>query len=49
MMGNHFILASWPGLSRPSTSWLRVKKDVDARHKVGHDARDITVEFGLLP
>ena len=26
---------SWPGLSRPSTIWL--KEDVDARHKAGHD------------
>ena len=32
--------ASWPGLSRPSTS-LRffVFQDVDARHKAGHDGR----------
>src|SRR5262249_37785006 len=30
--------ASWPGLSRPSTSCLFVRKeDVDARHKAGHD------------
>src|SRR5258708_33817930 len=31
--------ASWPGLSRPSTSfWLRArKKDVDARDERGHD------------
>jgi hypothetical protein len=29
---------SWPGLSRPSTSLLlRDGKDVDARHKAGHD------------
>jgi hypothetical protein len=29
---------SWPGLSRPSTSFLpRDRKDVDARHKAGHD------------
>src|SRR5581483_8020960 len=28
---------SWPGLSRPSTSFLGVLKDVDARHKAGHD------------
>jgi hypothetical protein len=29
---------SWPGLSRPSTpSLLRGGKDVDARHKAGHD------------
>jgi hypothetical protein len=30
--------ASWPGSSRPSTSFLpRVSEDVDARHKAGHD------------
>ena len=29
---------SWPGLSRPSTSFEPpTKKDVDARHKAGHD------------
>src|SRR5580700_11797461 len=28
---------SWPGLSRPSTPCLRDGKDVDARHKAGHD------------
>jgi acyl-CoA synthetase (NDP forming) len=29
---------SWPGLSRPSTSSpQRLKEDVDARHKAGHD------------
>ncbi len=28
---------SWPGLSRPSTSFLNEKEDVDARHKAGHD------------
>src|SRR6516164_9632749 len=31
-------IVSWPGSSRPSTSSLaRVYKDVDARHKAGHD------------
>jgi monoamine oxidase len=30
-------MPSWPGLSRPSTSWILAKKDVDARHKAGHD------------
>jgi hypothetical protein len=31
--------ASWPGLSRPSTSFLlRPPQGVDARHKAGHDA-----------
>jgi FAD/FMN-containing dehydrogenase/Fe-S oxidoreductase len=29
--------SSWPGSSRPSTSFL--KQDVDARHKAGHDGR----------
>ncbi|MGO9360716.1 MAG: hypothetical protein ACLP1D_24105, partial [Xanthobacteraceae bacterium] len=29
---------SWPGLSRPSTSFLLPGfEDVDARHKAGHD------------
>src|SRR5262249_40033966 len=31
------ILASWPGLSRPSTSLTLCRKDVDARDKRGHD------------
>jgi hypothetical protein len=32
------ILLSWPGSTRPSTSFmLRRCKDVDARHKAGHD------------
>ena len=33
---------SWPGLSRPSTSYLLSyrKKDVDARDKRGHDDAD---------
>jgi error-prone DNA polymerase len=34
VMGN---APSWPGLSRPSTSCLSNQKDVDARHKSGHD------------
>src|SRR6185312_4685025 len=30
--------ASWPGLSRPSTPcFAELFKDVDARHKAGHD------------
>ncbi|MGA8885729.1 MAG: hypothetical protein WB489_03585, partial [Pseudolabrys sp.] len=30
--------SSWPGLSRPSTSFLLVRcEDKDARHKAGHD------------
>jgi hypothetical protein len=29
---------SWPGLSRPSASLVSTsRKDVDARHKAGHD------------
>src|SRR5882757_1071863 len=32
------LFSSWPGLSRPSTSFLPLEsKDVDARHKAGHD------------
>jgi hypothetical protein len=33
-------MTSWPGLSRPSTSFYSraCKKDVDARDKRGHDA-----------
>src|SRR5262245_26034170 len=35
--------ASWPGLSRPSTSCVleRNKKDVDARDKRGHDSAEV--------
>jgi len=30
--------SSWPGLTRPSTPFLsQESKDVDARHKAGHD------------
>ena len=32
-----FSASSWPGLSRPSTSWQIEKKGVDARVKPGHD------------
>ena len=34
---------SWPGLSRPSTSYLlrRRKKDVDARDKREHDGGEV--------
>ena len=32
--------SSWPGLSRPSMS-LSVAKDVDARHKAGHDGENV--------
>src|SRR3954469_1334561 len=36
---DHVLLfASWPGLTRPSTSYfLPGIEDVDARHKAGHD------------
>src|ERR1700686_510004 len=34
------LSTSWPGLSRPSTSWC-AKKDVDARHKAGHDELEV--------
>ena len=33
------ILSSLPDLIRPSTSCFRDQKDVDARHKAGHDGR----------
>ena len=36
--GSGHRFSSWPGLSRPSTSFLPDwTKDVDARHKAGHD------------
>src|SRR5579871_2062361 len=34
------LISSWPGLSRPSTSFSVIRKqDVDGRHKAGHDGR----------
>jgi len=33
--------SSWPGLSRPSTSSF--KQDVDARHKAGHDGKEVVL------
>ena len=34
-------IPSWPGLSRPSTSYFMIgKKGVDARHKAGHDTKE---------
>ncbi len=37
--------SSWPGSSRPSTSFLRrYRKDVDARDKPGHDAEGPTIQ-----
>jgi hypothetical protein len=42
-VGHLHSLSSWPGSSRPSTSVFskvkKVKKDLDARHKAGHDER----------
>src|SRR5580704_9954281 len=35
--GRRFFLSSWPGLSRPSTSFSPATKVVDARAKPGHD------------
>jgi hypothetical protein len=38
--------SSWPGLSRPSTSCLSLRgRDVDARHKAGHDGRGIAFQI----
>jgi error-prone DNA polymerase len=38
-----FQQSSWPGLSRPYTPcWLDEKKDMDARHKAGHDGRKLS-------
>jgi hypothetical protein len=31
--------SSWPGLTRPSTTFCFGKQDVDARHKAGHDEK----------
>jgi hypothetical protein len=37
---------SWPGLSRPSTSYfLKAKEVVDARHKAGHDVEGAESHF----
>jgi hypothetical protein len=46
------LFPSWPGLSWPSTSFVLLGcKDVDARHKAGHDevshrAYTLTAVFG---
>ncbi|HEV7880392.1 hypothetical protein [Bradyrhizobium sp.] len=42
---------SWPGSSRPSTSFLRQlpKKDVDARDKPGHDDLNSILPFFERP
>src|SRR6202012_2773069 len=51
-VGGHakaFCPPSWPGLSRPSTSFCSVtSQDVDARHKAGHDALGVSVPFNGL-
>src|SRR5262249_42676156 len=36
--------SSWPGLSRPSTSWLR-QKDVDARDRRGHEGGEFVRQY----
>jgi hypothetical protein len=43
MRGEKWLSSSWPGLSRPSTSFL-LSKDVDARHKAGHDELKRAIE-----
>ena len=40
-----FLDSSWPGLSRPSKSSLAESKDVDARHKAGHDGGGREIVF----
>src|SRR5437660_12644322 len=32
-------ITSWPGLSRPSTTYVPTPEGVDARHEAGHDDR----------
>jgi len=42
--------SSWPGSSRPSTPWFALtKKDVDARHKAGHDGRSRCARSAKAP
>jgi hypothetical protein len=36
------VFSSWPDLFRPSTSCRRREKDVDARHKAGHDDPEVS-------
>src|SRR5262249_30428065 len=45
----HKFAPSWPGLSRPSTSFLigMTKEDVDARDKRGHDGESGSVERNM--
>src|SRR5215469_17832772 len=50
-------MPAWPGLSRPSTGWFRVRQHVDARDEPGHDGwairnreashPDLRDEFGV--
>jgi hypothetical protein len=35
------VTPSWPGLSRPSTSYFAAQKDVDARDKREHDVKTL--------
>jgi hypothetical protein len=35
------LFSSWPGSSRPSTSFFISSKDVDARHKAGLPAEAV--------
>jgi error-prone DNA polymerase len=43
------IRLSWPGLSRPSTSFSKETiKDVDARHKAGHDESEISIAYDSM-
>ncbi|HET9686617.1 MAG TPA: error-prone DNA polymerase, partial [Pseudolabrys sp.] len=43
------IRLSWPGLSRPSTSSSKKTiKDVDARHKAGHDESEISIAYDSM-
>jgi len=39
--------ASWPGLSRPSTTFFR-NEDVDARHKAGHDGGKVVANDQVI-
>src|SRR5262245_14002185 len=39
--------SSWPGLSRPSTFFVPGAKDVDARHKAGHDGLCLRAPLSL--
>ncbi len=44
------LALSWPGLSRPSTTWpLHSLEDVDARHKAGQDGERIAIAAHNAP